>query len=338
MRQVTLAFGANRISFPLREEYGVDALYAPRRPVLDVMLLEAAIAAGATFRPGQRLVDLVQDVSGQVTAVILTNQQGQTTIPARFVVGADGLRSKVAALVGAAAYAAHPPANVLTYGYFAGIDNSHYVAQFTPGFATGFFPTNDNLTCVFAARPSSQGVISNETEFQQILTATSGKMGDLLRPARRVGRFYRSLGIPGFLRTPGGPGWVLVGDAGFTKDPLSARGISDAFRDAELAARAIDAVLRHRQKPEQAMADYQATRDRFALPLQEVTRRLAHFAWDETEASALMRQLGKIADEEGQFLDQLTPPGQRADSQNGTAVVSSSPTPHLTPAYAAAQP
>jgi flavin-dependent dehydrogenase len=332
MRQVTLAFGANRISFPLREEYGVDALYAPRRPVLDVMLLEAAIAAGATFLPGQRLVDLVQDGSGRVTAVSLTNKQGVTTIPARFVVGADGLRSKVSSLVGAAAYAAHPPANVLTYGYFAGIDNSHYVAQFTPGYATGFFPTNDGLTCVFAARPIGQGVISDETEFQQIVTETSGEMGELLRPARRTGRFFRSLGIPGFLRTPGGPGWLLVGDAGFTKDPLSARGISDAFRDAELAARAIDAVLGGQQKPEAAMAHYQATRDRFALPLQEVTRRLAYFDWDEAEASALMRQLGKIADEEGRFLDQLTPPGQPVDRRNGAALISAALTTHPAPA------
>lgn len=318
MRQVTLAFGTNRLSFPLREEYGVDALYAPRRPVLDVMLLEAAIAAGAAFRPGQRLVDLVKDESGRVTAVTLASEHGQTTIPASFVVGADGMRSRVAALVGAITYAAHPPANVLTYGYFIGIDNDHYVAQFSPGYATGFFPTNDNLTCVFASRPIAMGVIGDAAEFQQILAATSGEMGELLRPAKQIGRFFRSLGIPGFLRTPGGPGWVLVGDAGFTKDPLSAHGISDAFRDAELAARAINVVLRGEQRTEQAMAGYQATRDRFALPLQEVTHRLAHFTWDEAEASALMRQLGRIADEECRFLDQLIPPADRVNGRDSS--------------------
>ena len=113
---------------------------------------------------------------------------------------------------------------------------------------------------------------------------------------------------------PGGSGWALVGDAGFTKDPLSARGISDAFRDAELAARAIDGVLSGRQNTEQAMNNYQATRDRFALPIQQATRTLAHFTWDEAEASALLRQLGKIIDEECQFLCQLNQPAMPADA------------------------
>jgi 2-polyprenyl-6-methoxyphenol hydroxylase-like FAD-dependent oxidoreductase len=318
MRQITLGFGANRISFDFRAEFGVDALYAPRRPVLDTVLLEAAIAAGAEFRPGERMVDVVMDASGRATAVTLASGKGQTTLPAQFVVGADGLRSRVAAAVGAASYAAHLPANMMTYGYFAHVANSRYVAQFTPGYATGFFPTNDGLTCVFAARPLAAGPIRDAAEFQRVMEASSPEMGEQLRQAEQVGRFYRSMGIPGFLRVPGGPGWVLVGDAGFTKDPLSARGISDAFRDAELAARAIDAVLCDRQTTKHAMVEYQATRDRFALPLQEATRRLAFFTWDEAEASALMRQLGKIADEECQFLDQLTSPGSKTAGWNGS--------------------
>jgi flavin-dependent dehydrogenase len=111
------------------------------------------------------------------------------------------------------------------------------------------------------------------------------------------------------MRAPGGRGWALVGDAGFTKDPLSARGISDAFRDAELAARAIDAVLSGRESAEQAMAGYQHIRDRFALPAQQATQALAHFEWDAAEASALLRQLGKVIDDECRYLSELDPPG-----------------------------
>jgi menaquinone-9 beta-reductase len=307
MRQVTLGFGSKRISFNFRAEYGVEAMYAPRRPILDTALLEAAVAAGADFLQRERMVDLVTDPAGQVTAVTLANGKGQTTLPAQFVVGADGLRSRVAATVGAASYEAHPPANVMTYGYFARVNNSHYVSQFTRGYATGFFPTNDGLTCVFAARPLAEGPIKDAAEFQRIIETSSPEMGEQLRVAEQVGRFYHSLGIPGFLRVPGGPGWALVGDAGFTKDPLSARGISDAFRDAELAARAIDAVLSGRQDTETAMNEYQTTRDRFAIPIQAATRRLAYFTWDEAEASALLRELGQIIDEECRFLSQLSP-------------------------------
>jgi menaquinone-9 beta-reductase len=310
IRQVTLGFGSKRINFDFRADYGVEAMYAPRRPVLDTSLLEAAVAAGAEFRQGLRMVDLVSDMTGQVTAVTLANgKEGQLTMPARFVVGADGLRSRVAAAVNAASYEAHAPANMITYGYFAGLDNDSYVAQFTPGYATGFFPTNDGLNCVFAARPLADGPIKEMAEFQRAVEMSSPEMGELLRTARLVGRFYRSTGIPGFLRVPGGPGWALVGDAGFTKDPLSARGISDAFRDAELAAEAIDAVLSGQQSTAAAMRQYQTTRDHFAIPIQEATRQLAYFDWDEAEASALLRQLGQIVDEECRFLSQRVAAG-----------------------------
>jgi 2-polyprenyl-6-methoxyphenol hydroxylase-like FAD-dependent oxidoreductase len=322
LREMTLGFGSNRITFDFRLEYGVDALYAPRRPILDAALLDAAVEAGVEFRQGQRLVDLVTDLSGRVTGVVVANGQAQTTLPARFVVGADGLRSRVAAIVDAAAYEAHPPANVLTYAYYNGITGGGYESQFTPGYATGFFPTNDDQTCVFASRPIAEGPIDEAADFQRIIEAASPEMGDRLRRAERAGRFYRSLGIPGFLRVPGGRGWALVGDAGFTKDPLSARGISDAFRDAELCARAIDSVLSGRQSSEEAMAGYQSSRDRFAIPAQQVTRTLAHFEWDEVEASALLRKLGKIIDEECAFLSQLNPaatPDHAARPENGFA-------------------
>ena len=45
-------------------------------------------------------------------------------------------------------------------------------------------------------------------------------------------------GRKGFLRQAFGPGWALVGDAGYFKDPLTAHGITDALRDAELLANA----------------------------------------------------------------------------------------------------
>lgn len=312
IRQLTLGFGDNRIRFDFRADYGVDALYAPRRPVLDVAMLDAAIEAGAEFRQGLRMVDLAFDSSGQVTGVIVTDGKRETMLATRFVVGADGRRSKTASLVGAASYEAHPPANVMTYGYFAGVPDSHYLSQFTPGSVVGYFPTNDDLTVVFASRPIAQGIFADESEFQQIIDDSWPEMGEQIRAAEQVGRFYHSVGIPGFLRVPGGRGWALVGDAGFTKDPLSSRGISDAFRDAELVTQAIDHILRDRQSDESAMADYQNARDRFAIPLQRASRTLAYFAWSAEEASALLRQLSKIIDEECQFLSQLSPLGQVA--------------------------
>ena len=49
--------------------------------------------------------------------------------------------------------------------------------------------------------------------------------------------------MPNYFRKPYGPGWVLIGDAGYCKDPITAQGISDAFRDAEACAAALTTVF-----------------------------------------------------------------------------------------------
>jgi flavin-dependent dehydrogenase len=211
------------------------------------------------------------------------------------------MRSRVAATVSAPAYETHPPVSAYTYGYFAGISSGSYDAYFVPGVAAGFIPTNDGLTAVFAARPTTGGIIYDD-EFYQLAATASPNMATQLQTAERMSPFFRTLGLPGFLRVPGGPGWALVGDAGFTKDPISAHGISDALRDAELVANALDAVLQERESEAAALTTYHHTRDRFALPLHEATRTLACYGWDEAEASALMRQLGRLTDEECNFL------------------------------------
>src|SRR6266550_1485225 len=61
-------------------------------------------------------------------------------------------------------------------------------------------------------------------------------------------------GHVGFIKRGTGPGWALVGDAGYFKDPLTAHGITDALRDAELLARAI------MKGTIAAFADYEKTR------------------------------------------------------------------------------
>lgn len=314
IRRITLGFGQQQIGFDFRNEYDVDALYAPRRHVLDVELLDAAMEAGAEFRQGHRLLDLVYDNRGRVTGVTVATDGYRATVQARFVVGADGMRSRVAAAVGAAAYETHPPVSAMSYAYFAGLTSDSYDSYFIPGLAAGFIPTNDGLTGVFTARPTTKGTIG-EDEFYQLIAAASPNMMKQMETAVRISRFYRSPGLPGFLRVPGGPGWALVGDAGFTKDPLSAHGISDALRDAELCATAIDAVLTGRESETCALTTYHETRDRFALPLQRETRALAHYGWDEAEASALMRRLGKLTDEECRFLTELSPPAAAGNFQ-----------------------
>ena len=82
------------------------------------------------------------------------------------------------------------------------------------------------------------------------------QFAERVRGATREERFSGG-SVPNFFRKPYGPGWALVGDAGYTKDPITAQGISDAFRDAELCAAALDDAFTGGRSFDDAMADYQ---------------------------------------------------------------------------------
>ena len=87
---------------------------------------------------------------------------------------------------------------------------------------------------------------------------------------------------------PFGPGWALVGDAGYNKDFITAQGIHDAFRDAELCAAALDRALSGTCSFEVAMGDYQAIRDRQVMPMYEFTCQLATLAPPPAELQAVL--------------------------------------------------
>lgn len=300
--RITLGFGHRRVGFALREEYGVGSLYAPRRQVLDSELLEAAVREGAEFRSATRALDITRDPGGRVDGVVLDTGRSSFTMKTRFVVGADGMRSRIADAVGSLTYASHRPTNSLIYGYYEGVDASGYEFQFTPGVNVGLIPTNGGLVNVFAGYRKGSFDGDTESVFRSVLEHGSPEMSARVSAGSRIGRFRRSPGVPGFIRTPSGPGWALVGDAGFTKDPISAHGISDALRDAELAAEAIGRSLEDPPAEAAALAGYQAIRDRFALPLYHESRKLAAFGWDAEEASARLRTLSAIGDEESRYL------------------------------------
>src|SRR5438876_9304234 len=72
-------------------------------------------------------------------------------------------------------------------------------------------------------------------------------LAERVRQGQRAERISGSGEMPNYYRKPSGPGWALVGDAGYLKDPISAYGISDAFRDAELLTAALDDGFTGRQ-------------------------------------------------------------------------------------------
>lgn len=306
IRKITLGFGDERIGFPYGGDHGVEALYAPRRTLLDRLLLDEARRNGAAFLDGS-VVAVVRQ-AGRVAGIKVRTGGRIRTITASFVVGADGMRSRVAAEVEAPLERWHRPGGFTTYGYYEGLEASGYEFQFTPGAAAGLVPTNDGLTLVYAGQAGDRRSTDVAGQFDATLVLADPAMAARVAGATRIGRFHHSRGIPGFLRTPAGPGWFLVGDAGFTKDFLTAHGISCAFRDAELAALAIGRALADPTDEVAAAAWYRTTRNRVAEPLLDESELLSGANWSAAEASMSLRRLSAIGDEECEMLAGLRSP------------------------------
>ena len=252
--------------------------YGPRRTVLDKMLVEAAGEAGAEVREGFVVEELVFD-DGRVTGVRGHDKGGDTvTETARVVVGADGIHSRVAQAVKAEAYDEKPPLNASYYTYWSGLPTWHdgFEAYIRPDCGFAVWPTHDELTLVIAGWTHS--------EFQERRSDVEGwyhKVIDLapafaerLKEAKREERFVGTA-VPNYFKKPHGPGWVLVGDAGYNKDFITAQGIQDAFRDAERVAAALDETFTGKRAFEAAMADATAVRDTGAKAMYEFTAGLA---------------------------------------------------------------
>jgi 2-polyprenyl-6-methoxyphenol hydroxylase-like FAD-dependent oxidoreductase len=302
VRRTTFQIGGERTPITIKPSYGVDALYAPRRTVLDAILVDAAAGAGADVRHGVSVGGLQRDASGRVVGVTATDEHGRDlSARARITVGADGRTSNVARWVDAPVMRRGDAAGAAAYAYWSDVEDAGYEWFFRAGVSAGAIPTNGGQSCIFVG--------TSRDRFRRELVAdpASGYLGLLaeaapelfarlrgVRPPRRIVRFP---GAAGHLRQAWGRGWALVGDAGYFKDPITAHGITDALRDAELLARAILAAQAGVEE-ETALAGYQATRDHLSDALFTVTDAIASYSWSLDEIGALLlRSSSAMVDE-----------------------------------------
>ena len=242
------------------------------------------------------------------------------------MIGADGVRSTVGRAVGARVLAEGKHQGSYVYAYWQGLelDGTHW--YYAPGVAAGAIPTNEGLSCVFVGMPPSryraQPALALDALFQLVVSECHPGLARALGGAQRVGKCYSFAGRVGFLRQPWGEGWALVGDAGCFKDPITAHGITDALRDAELLARAVI------KGTTAALADYQATRDSFALEFLELSDRIASFDWDLDFLGGLHQRLSRLMARECDCVRdfgtvQLTPVEEAASRTGGYRQLSS---------------
>ncbi|WP_433378812.1 FAD-dependent oxidoreductase [Actinoplanes sp. CA-142083] len=246
--------------------------YAPRRTFLDKILLDAAGAAGAEIRE-DFVVEEVLVEDGKVTGI---RGAGGVTERARVVVGADGRNSVVAKAVGAAAYEDVPPLTVGYYSYWSNLPTDTFEAYSRPGRGWAVCPTNDDLTLVIGGWPHAE-LVEHRDNVEETLMAAFASAPAFLERIRGAKREEKLVGssVPNYFRVPFGEGWALVGDAGYSRDFITAQGITDAFLDAEELAQSLDETLSGRVPYAQALGDYQTRRDARAMPVYQMTLGIA---------------------------------------------------------------
>jgi 2-polyprenyl-6-methoxyphenol hydroxylase-like FAD-dependent oxidoreductase len=251
--------------------------FCPRRTVLDKLLVDAAVESGAELREELVVEDLAWAEDRVVGLTGRTRSGAVVDERARVVVGADGVNSRVARLVEAREYDAKPPLATYYYSYYSGFRATDLEQYVRPHHGAACFPTHDGLTIIAAVWPSRRfAEIRTDVEAHVAKVLESApSVADRLRGARREAAWVGTAGVPNYFRHPYGPGWALVGDAGYAKDPITAQGISDAFTDAGNLVEALDAAFSDRSSFDAALEQYRARRDERAKPMYDFTCALA---------------------------------------------------------------
>ena len=286
----TFHYGSDTVEIKIKPRDGVDALYAPRRTLLDPLLADAAASAGAHVAYHVRLKDVLRDAGGRVTGVLVESGGRERRIDATIVIGGDGAISTVAKAVDAQPYRVGAHMSGVIYTRASGLTLNGYHWHYSRGSSVGVIPTNDGETLVFAATTRQRFLQELRFDlaagFRTIVREAAPSVHAALSTAAQSP--YRGFaGHAGFLRPAWGQGWALVGDAGYFKDPITAHGITDALRDAEALARAVV------HGTEAALDEYETVRDHLSEQLFAITDEIASFAWDFSRLQALHKSLSE---------------------------------------------
>jgi 2-polyprenyl-6-methoxyphenol hydroxylase-like FAD-dependent oxidoreductase len=236
---------------------------------------------------------LLRDEAGRVVGIEGRNRDRTFTEGARLVVGADGMRSTVAHLV-AAPYSVQDPLMTCAYHtYWHDVPVAGVELYEQPGGWVAAVRTNDEATLVQAYFPQSrfEEVRTDACRaYEEQIRTTAPALYERLRGSEPVERLYGTGDQQNFFRQASGPGWVLVGDAGHHKDSITARGISDAFQQAESLVSEIGSALGgDPAQLDAALVRFAEARDETHAPGYQATLNVARLAPPHEKRLALLR-------------------------------------------------
>ena len=316
VRRTVFHYGdGETVPVSIKPAAGVEALYAPRRTLLDPLLVDEAERCGATVEFGVAVTAVLRGEDGRVVGVRVRDASGRERDErADLVIGADGRSSLVADQVQARTLVAGRARSSILYSYFEGLPADGYEWFWGQRRSAGIIPTTGGLSCLFVGAPPDdvsalRRSLRPEAVLRELAREASPALLERINAARPVGQVRHDRGLPGHLRAAHGTGWALVGDAGYWKDPLSTHGMTDALRDAELLARAVVSGVAAggtgSPAGQQALVAYQSTRDDLSMQMVDVVERIAAFDWDMTAIRGLLRQLASAMSDEVEALSEL---------------------------------
>jgi 2-polyprenyl-6-methoxyphenol hydroxylase-like FAD-dependent oxidoreductase len=210
--------------------------YAPRRTLLDKILVDAAAAAGAEVREGFT-VEEVLFAEGQVAGIRGRDQGGASVEErARVVVGADGRNSVVAKMVRPAVYEEQAPLTVGYYSYWSDLPTDSFEAYSRPGRGWAVCPTNDGLTLVIGGWPHADSPSTATTSRPPCWPCSRARprspRGSVPPSARSGWSARRCRTTSGPLTEPVGRWSVTLVTAGTSSQPRASRTRSSTPRPA----------------------------------------------------------------------------------------------------------
>ena len=140
----------------------------------------------------------------------------------RLIVGADGLRSRIARAVGAHVRS-EAPLGSTHYTYVAG-DWPQLEYHLGDGAFGGVFPTHGREACVWVCAPAEAArtvrrATADVDEAFEVLVRAVPTLAARLAGRTCTTRARGAVALPNHVRAGAGPGWALVGDAGTTATP-----------------------------------------------------------------------------------------------------------------------
>jgi flavin-dependent dehydrogenase len=278
--------------------------------LLDWLLVDAAAQAGVEVITQTTITALTSDENGRVTGVRAAGRGGRPVeLPSLITVGADGIRSTVARHVGAPILQQGRSCSAILYRYLSSLPADGYEWAYRDNAAAGLIPTNNGQTCVFVSTTPQRMRAARRTDVEHAFTTVLGQAApalvDRVAASQPAGPIHGWGGTPGYVRQSWGPGWALVGDAGYYKDPITTHGMTDALRDAELLAHAITETTTDGSTEAIAFARYQQTRDRLSNDLFAATEDVAAYNWTPDTIETLLRRVSAAMTDEVTHLQTL---------------------------------